>query len=49
MNQGFIWFLTYGCFALAFWYGVGLVIEERPLPEEERVYTPGNMMGVHIN
>ncbi|XP_066148570.1 multidrug resistance protein homolog 49-like [Euwallacea fornicatus] len=46
INQGCIWFLTYGCFALAFWYGVGLIIDERHLPESERVYTPGNMMGV---
>ncbi|XP_060520775.1 ATP-dependent translocase ABCB1-like isoform X2 [Cylas formicarius] len=46
INQGFIWFLTYSCYALAFWYGVGLVIEERAIPIEERVYTPGNMIGV---
>ncbi|XP_019766548.2 ATP-dependent translocase ABCB1 isoform X2 [Dendroctonus ponderosae] len=46
INQGFLWFLAYGCYALAFWYGVGLVIEERNLPEADRVYTPGNMMGV---
>lgn len=46
LNQGFIWFLAYSCYALAFWYGVGLVIAERSLPENEQVYTPGNMMGV---
>ncbi|XP_060520770.1 ATP-dependent translocase ABCB1-like isoform X2 [Cylas formicarius] len=46
INQGFIWFLTYSCYALAFWYGIGLVIEERAIPIEQRVYTPGNMIGV---
>lgn len=46
LNQGFLWFLAYACYALAFWYGVGLIIEERTLPEDQRVYTPGNMMGV---
>ncbi|KAL1517850.1 hypothetical protein ABEB36_001558, partial [Hypothenemus hampei] len=46
VNQGFVWFLTYACFALSFWYGVSLVIEERSLPPEERVYTPANMISV---
>ncbi|CAG9761759.1 unnamed protein product [Ceutorhynchus assimilis] len=49
LNQGFIWFLTYGCYALAFWYGVGLVIQERKLPENERIYTPANMMAVFFS
>ncbi|XP_076263945.1 ATP-dependent translocase ABCB1-like isoform X1 [Rhynchophorus ferrugineus] len=49
LNQAFIWFLAYGCYALAFWYGVGLVIAEGQLPEDQRVYTPGNMMGVFFS
>ncbi|XP_050312500.1 multidrug resistance protein homolog 49-like isoform X2 [Anthonomus grandis grandis] len=49
INQGFIWFLTYGCFALAFWYGVDLVIADRILPEDQRVWTPGNMVGVFFS
>lgn len=46
MSNGFLWFFVYGCYALSFWYGIGLIIEERNLPFEERVYTPANMVAV---
>lgn len=46
ISNGVLWFFVYGCYALSFWYGVGLIIEEREYPEEERVYTPGNMVAV---
>ncbi|KAL1517854.1 hypothetical protein ABEB36_001562 [Hypothenemus hampei] len=46
VNQAFLWFLTYASFALAFWYGIELIIQERNLPPEEIVYTPANMFGV---
>lgn len=46
MSNGVLWFFVYSCYALSFWYGVGLIIEERRHPEEERVYTPGNMIAV---
>lgn len=43
---GLMWFCIYGTYALAFWYGVGLVIEHMTLPAEEQVYTPGTMLMV---
>lgn len=41
-----LWFAIYGTYALAFWYGVGLVVEHMALPAEERVYTAGTMLMV---
>lgn len=49
ISNGVLWFFVYGCYALSFWYGVGLIIEERKYPEEERVYTPGNMISVNFS
>lgn len=46
ISNGVLWFFVYGCYALSFWYGVELIIEERAYPEEERIYTPGNMISV---
>ncbi|XP_018573284.1 multidrug resistance protein 1-like isoform X2 [Anoplophora glabripennis] len=46
LSNGCLWFFVYGCYALSFWYGVGLIIEERNLPPQDRVYTPGNMVSV---
>lgn len=45
-SNGVLWFFVYACYALSFWYGVGLIIEERNLPEDKRVYDPGNMVSV---
>ncbi|KAB0792571.1 hypothetical protein PPYR_14530 [Photinus pyralis] len=33
-------------YALAFWYGIKLILEEKSLPPQERVYDPGNMVTV---
>lgn len=41
-----LWFFIYGTYALAFWYGVGLVVEQMALPVGERVYTAGTMLMV---
>lgn len=46
LGNAFIWFVMYACYALSFWYGVTLIIEDRELPYIERVYTPGNMVAV---
>lgn len=46
---GLLWFFIYSSYALAFWYGVGLVLEQRYWPEEEKVYNAGNMVTVSIN
>ncbi|KAG5894746.1 ATP-dependent translocase ABCB1, partial [Gonioctena quinquepunctata] len=46
LSNGCLWFFVYACYALSFWYGVGLIIEERNLPQEEQVYNPGNMVSI---
>uniref|UniRef100_A0A1I8NNJ9 ABC-type xenobiotic transporter n=1 Tax=Stomoxys calcitrans TaxID=35570 RepID=A0A1I8NNJ9_STOCA len=38
IGAGTMWFLIYCCYALALWYGVRLILEERL--EEDRHYTP---------
>jgi ATP-binding cassette subfamily B (MDR/TAP) protein 1 len=38
---GFLWFCIYASYALAFWYGVGLVLDA-----DEPTYTPGTMVMV---
>lgn len=46
---GLLWFFIYASYALAFWYGVGLVLEQSGWNEEDIVYTPGVMFTVsHI-
>ncbi|KAJ8922242.1 hypothetical protein NQ315_004179, partial [Exocentrus adspersus] len=46
LSNGCLWFFVYACYALSFWYGVALIIEEKNLPEKEKIYTPGNMVAV---
>ncbi|KAI4470544.1 atp-binding cassette sub-family b [Holotrichia oblita] len=46
INNGIMWFLVFGSYGLSFYYGVKLIIDERDLPENERVYTPANMITV---
>ncbi|XP_044258218.1 ATP-dependent translocase ABCB1 [Tribolium madens] len=41
---GLLWFFIYGSYALAFWYGVKLVLEDRNKPD--KVYDPGTMVTV---
>ena len=48
INNALMWFLVYGSYALSFYYGIKLIVDERDLPETERVYTPGNMITVSI-
>jgi ATP-binding cassette subfamily B (MDR/TAP) protein 1 len=43
---GILWFLIYASYALAFWYGVGLVLEDKYKPTDEIVYTPQTMVTV---
>ncbi|KAJ8942717.1 hypothetical protein NQ318_017016 [Aromia moschata] len=49
LSNGCLWFFVYACYALSFWYGVGLIIEEKDLPPEERIYTPGNLVAVFFS
>jgi ATP-binding cassette subfamily B (MDR/TAP) protein 1 len=46
LGFGFLWFFIYASYALAFWYGVGLVLDDKPKPEDEKVYTPDSMVTV---
>lgn len=41
---GLLWFFIYGSYALAFWYGVGLIIRDKPL--KDPLYTPSVMVTV---
>ncbi|XP_069683614.1 ATP-dependent translocase ABCB1 [Periplaneta americana] len=46
LGFGLLWFFIYASYALAFWYGIGLVLEDRYKPEEEQVYKPDVMVTV---
>ncbi|XP_068901227.1 ATP-dependent translocase ABCB1-like isoform X2 [Tenebrio molitor] len=46
ISNGFMWFFVFASYALSFWYGVGLILEEKYLPEEQVTYTPANMVAV---
>lgn len=47
-GKGIYLFLGYSGFALAFWVGVKLIIEDKYLPLEDRVYTPSSLFTVMI-
>ncbi|KAK5640086.1 hypothetical protein RI129_010897 [Pyrocoelia pectoralis] len=49
ISNGIMWFFAYGSYSLGFWYGVRLIIRERPLPIEEVVYNPGNMVAIFFS
>lgn len=46
---GMLWFFIYGTYALAFWYGVGLVMEERDYDDADRTYDSGTMVTVFFS
>lgn len=46
LGFGLLWFFIYATYALSFWYGVGLVLEQADWPEDEIIYTPGVMFTV---
>lgn len=48
MGFGLLWFFIYASYALAFWYGVGLVIKGRH-DEYYANYTPGTMITVFLS
>ncbi|XP_056648993.1 ATP-dependent translocase ABCB1-like isoform X1 [Diorhabda sublineata] len=49
LSNGCLWFFVYACYALSFWYGVKLILEERHLPPEKQIYTPANMISVFFS
>jgi ATP-binding cassette subfamily B (MDR/TAP) protein 1 len=48
ISNGFMWFFLFASYALSFWYGVGLILEEKYLPEDQIIYTPANMVSVCV-
>jgi ATP-binding cassette subfamily B (MDR/TAP) protein 1 len=48
LSNGFMWFFLFASYALSFWYGVGLILEEKYLPEDQIIYTPANMVSVCV-
>lgn len=49
LGFGLLWFFIYGSYALAFWYGVGLVIDEKREKDiNDITYDPGTMVTVSI-
>lgn len=46
---GLLWFFIYASYALAFWYGVGLVLDDKKLPKEDRSYDPATMVTVSLS
>lgn len=49
ISNALLWFFVYSCYALSFWYGIGLIIRERELPADERVYTADKLIIVSQN
>lgn len=49
ISNGLLWFFVFACYALSFWYGIGLIIRDRNLAEDNRYYTPGNVVAVSID
>lgn len=49
LGFGLLWFFIYASYALAFWYGVGLVIDQRGWGADDIIYTPGVMFTVFFS
>uniref|UniRef100_A0A0K8VT37 ABC-type xenobiotic transporter n=1 Tax=Bactrocera latifrons TaxID=174628 RepID=A0A0K8VT37_BACLA len=49
MGFGLLWFFIYGSYALAFWYGVGLVLKNYEGIPGYGNYDPGNMITVFFS
>lgn len=46
IGSGIMWFIIYCTYALAFWYGVDLILQDRDKPHKE--YTPAVLIIVSI-
>uniref|UniRef100_A0A1A9V7P2 ABC-type xenobiotic transporter n=1 Tax=Glossina austeni TaxID=7395 RepID=A0A1A9V7P2_GLOAU len=49
LGFGLLWFFIYSSYALAFWYGVGLVLKNYAGDEYYSNYDPGTMMAVFFS
>ena len=53
IGAGVMWFIIYGSYALAFWYGVKLIMDDREVCEEDPEncyarYTPASLLIVSL-
>lgn len=46
LSNSLMMFFIFASYALAFWYGVGLIIYQMDWPPEYQVYNPGTMITV---
>jgi ATP-binding cassette subfamily B (MDR/TAP) protein 1 len=54
VGAGFMWFIIYASYALAFWYGVKLIMDDRDLCEEDQTscsprYTASSLLIVFLS
>ncbi|XP_031781202.1 ATP-dependent translocase ABCB1 isoform X2 [Nasonia vitripennis] len=49
VGQGVLWLSMYASYALSFWYGVTLIIDERAKPLEEQTYNATTMITVFFS
>ena len=54
VGAGLMWFIIYGSYALAFWYGVKLIMDDRESCEKDPEdclarYTPASLLIVSSN
>ena len=48
LGFGFMWFFIYITYAVSFWYGVNLILDERNFPLGSQIYTPKSMATVKL-
>lgn len=48
LGLGTLWLSMYVSYAIAFWYGVSLILDERHLPPSEQTYNPASMIRVRF-
>ena len=48
LGFGLLWFFIYSSYALAFWFGIGLIIGEIEVANSKEVYDPATMVTVSI-
>ncbi|GJQ81868.1 hypothetical protein Trydic_g9894 [Trypoxylus dichotomus] len=46
VSNGIMWFFMFASYALSFYYGIGLILDERDLPLDEQTYNAGTMITV---
>lgn len=49
LGFGLLWFFIYASYGLAFWYGIGLVVDEMHLPAEDINYSIGTFFIVFMS